>query len=89
MLSFFLAWAQAVSPLVHTCTSGHYTRAQTKMLLEPVEGGHIEEEVCFRLHEISSSLEEVVGRNWDIYRDEPGDLVDWADWSCSWMNDID
>jgi hypothetical protein len=33
-----------------------------------------DDELCFRLHEISSLLEEVVGRNWDIYQNE---LVTW------------
>jgi hypothetical protein len=37
-----------------------------------------DDEVCFRLHYISSLLEKVVGRSWDIYQDEPGDLADGA-----------
>jgi hypothetical protein len=41
------------------------------------------------VYEISSSLEEVVGRRWDIYRDEPNDLADWANWSCRWIYDVD
>jgi hypothetical protein len=64
---------------------------RTRELLKKIADMAGDDEVCFRLHEISSSLEEVVGRSWDIYQDEPGDLVDWTDWiwSCSWMNDVD
>jgi hypothetical protein len=48
-----------------------------------------DDEVCFRSHEISLSLEEVVGRSRGIYQNEPGDLADWAILSCSWIYDID
>jgi hypothetical protein len=56
---------------------------RTRELLKKIVDMAADNEVCFRMHEISLSLKEVVGHNWDIYRDEPGDLSDWADWSCS------
>jgi hypothetical protein len=52
---------------------------RTRELLKKIADMADDDEVCFRLHEISSSLEEVVGRSCYIYRNEPGDLADWTD----------
>jgi hypothetical protein len=64
---------------------------RTRELLKKIADMVGDDEVCFRLYEISSLLEEVVGRSWDIYREEPSDLANWAEWiwSSSWMNDVD
>jgi hypothetical protein len=59
---------------------------RTRELLKKIADMAGDDEVCFRLYETCSSLEEVVGHSSDIYRDEPADL---ADWSCSWMNVVD
>jgi hypothetical protein len=50
---------------------------RTRDLLKKIVDMAGDDELCFRLHEISSLLEEVVGRNWDIYQNE---LVTWLIW---------
>jgi hypothetical protein len=59
---------------------------RTRELLNKIADMAGDDEVCYRMHEMSLSLEEVVGRSWDIYQDELGDL---ADWSCSWIYNVD
>jgi hypothetical protein len=62
---------------------------RTRELLKKIADMARDDEVCFRLHYISSLLEKVVGRSWDIYQDEPGDFADGANWSCNWIYDVD